>query len=156
MTHKTGLAYISRLEFFTIRFSKTNEAAQSGILGGYPVIDWAATIFDGEQHDRDSSERAFEHAARIAFYEAAKALAESIDDQRLNLGALFPDQSKLRESSARVAAAVIRYGSEQHLGQPIPDHEIDEVVRASMWFPDYVPAVPRSAKSVSSEEEGSP
>ncbi len=80
------------------------------------------------------------------FYEAAKALAESIDDQRLKLGALFPDQSKLRESSARVAAAVIRYGSEQHLGQPIPDHEIDEVVRASMWFPDYVPVVPRSGE----------
>ncbi|MBW2495599.1 MAG: NAD-dependent malic enzyme [Deltaproteobacteria bacterium] len=78
------------------------------------------------------------------FYEAAKALAESIDDQRLKLGALFPDQSKLRESSARVAAAVIRYGSEQHLGQPIPDNEIDDVVRESMWFPDYVPVVPRS------------
>jgi malic enzyme len=78
------------------------------------------------------------------FYEAAKALAESIDDERLKLGALFPDQSKLRETSARVAAAVIRYGSEQHLGQPIPDHEIDEVVHASMWFPDYVPVVQRS------------
>jgi malic enzyme len=78
------------------------------------------------------------------FYVAAKALAASIDDERLKLGALFPDQSDLRETSARVAAAVIRYGSEQHLGQPIPDAEIEAVVRASMWFPDYVPVVPPS------------
>ena len=82
---------------------------------------------------------------------AASPPADGIDDQRLKLGALFPDQSKLRESSARVAAAVIRYGSEQHLGQPIPDHEIDEVVRASMWFPDYVPVVPRSEEGDSTD-----
>jgi len=78
------------------------------------------------------------------FYVAAKALAASIDDSRLKLGALFPDQSQLRETSACVAAAVIRHGSAQHLGQPIPDAEVEAVVDASMWFPDYVPVVPRS------------
>jgi len=78
------------------------------------------------------------------FYVAAKALAGSIDDVRLKLGALFPDQSELRDTSARVATAVIRFASERHLGQPIPDAEIEAVVRASMWFPDYVPVVPRS------------
>jgi len=83
------------------------------------------------------------------FYAAAKALAESITDERLQLGALFPDQSELRETSARVAAAVIRHGGEHKLGRPIPDAEVDEVLRASMWFPDYVPTVPRSEESVS-------
>ena len=48
------------------------DAAQSGILGGYPAIDWKAVILDGRQHDRDSSELAFENAARAAFYEAMK------------------------------------------------------------------------------------
>ncbi len=80
------------------------------------------------------------------FYAAAKALAESIDDERLKLGALFPDQSELREISARVAAAVIRHSGEHQLGRPIPDAEVEEVVRASMWFPNYVPTVPRSEK----------
>jgi malic enzyme len=83
------------------------------------------------------------------FYAAAKALAASIKDERLKLGALFPDQSDLRETSAHVAAAVIRHGGEQKLGRPIPDAEVDAVVHASMWFPDYVPTVPRS-------EEGAP
>ncbi|MCH8889908.1 MAG: NAD-dependent malic enzyme [Myxococcales bacterium] len=90
------------------------------------------------------------------FYAAAKALAASIEDERLKLGALFPDQSELRETSARVAAAVIRYGGENRLGRPIPDAEVEEVVRASMWFPDYVPIVPRSEESVSAGAEGSP
>jgi malic enzyme len=90
------------------------------------------------------------------FYVAAKALAESIDDERLKLGALFPDQSELRETSARVAAAVIRHAGENHLGRPIPDAEVEEVVRESMWFPNYVPAVPRSEESMSAGAEGSP
>jgi malate dehydrogenase (oxaloacetate-decarboxylating) len=83
------------------------------------------------------------------FYAAAKALAASIDDERLKLGALFPDQSELRETSAHVAAAVIRHGGEHQLGRPIPDAEVEAVVRASMWFPDYVPIVPRSKESMS-------
>jgi malic enzyme len=81
------------------------------------------------------------------FYAAAKGLAEGIDDERLKLGALFPDQSELRETSARVAAAVIRHGGENQLGRPIPDDEVEAVVRESMWFPDYVPTIPRSEKS---------
>jgi malic enzyme len=77
------------------------------------------------------------------FCAAAKALAASLDGERLALGALYPDQSELRAVSALVAAAVIRYGRENQLGRPIPEAQIDEVVRASMWYPDYVPIVPR-------------
>ena len=77
------------------------------------------------------------------FYVAAKVLAKSIDDGRLKRGALFPNQSELRATSARVAAAVIRYAGEKSLGQPIADADVEEVVRESMWFPDYVPIEPR-------------
>ncbi len=49
------------------------DAAQSGILGGYPVIDWRVTVLGGEQHAQNSSEMAFESAARMAFYEVMKA-----------------------------------------------------------------------------------
>jgi hypothetical protein len=34
---------------------------------------------------------------------------------------------------------VIRHGRENLLGRPIRDAEIEEVARASMWFPDYIP-----------------
>ena len=49
------------------------EASHSGILGGYPVIDWKARIVGTEQDDRASSVLAFENAARVAFYETMRA-----------------------------------------------------------------------------------
>ena len=50
-----------------------SDAALSGVLGGYPVIDWKLSVVAVEQHERDSSELAFESAGRAAFYEAMKA-----------------------------------------------------------------------------------
>jgi malic enzyme len=85
------------------------------------------------------------------FYVAAKALAGSISEERLKVGALFPDPSELRATSALVAAAVIRHAGANRLGRRIPDEDVEEVVRASMWFPDYVPIVPREARAASRE-----
>ena len=48
------------------------EAALSGILAGYPVIDFKATLFDGSFHDVDSSEMAFKIAGSMAFKDGAK------------------------------------------------------------------------------------
>ena len=49
-------------------------ARESGILVGFPVIDFKATLTDGDHHDVDSSTLAFEIAARAAFREGmAKA-----------------------------------------------------------------------------------
>lgn len=43
------------------------EAAQSGIVAGYPVVDVKAVLINGSHHDVDSSELAFKIAASIAF-----------------------------------------------------------------------------------------
>ena len=92
------------------------EAAQSGILGGYPVIDWKATIVGGQQHETDSSELAFENAARMAFYEAMKAagpvLLEPIMDVEVvtaeeYMGAIIGD---LNSRKAVVRDTAIRGG----------------------------------------------
>ena len=48
------------------------EAAESGVLGGYPLIDFKATLFDGSYHDVDSSEMAFKIAGSMAFKDGAK------------------------------------------------------------------------------------
>ena len=49
------------------------EASESGVLAGYPVLDFKATVFDGSFHDVDSSEMAFKIAGSMAFKEANRA-----------------------------------------------------------------------------------
>ena len=47
---------------------------QSGVMAGFPCIDFKATLYDGNYHDVDSSVLAFEIASRAAFREGiAKA-----------------------------------------------------------------------------------
>ena len=48
------------------------EAAESGILAGYPVIDFKATLVDGSYHEVDCSEMAFKIAGSMAFKEGCK------------------------------------------------------------------------------------
>lgn len=48
------------------------EAADSGILAGYPVIDFKATLVDGSYHEVDSSEMAFKIAGSMAFKDGCK------------------------------------------------------------------------------------
>ena len=50
------------------------EAAQSGIIAGFPVLGVHATVYDGSYHEVDSSEMAFHIAGSMAFKDAmAKA-----------------------------------------------------------------------------------
>ena len=48
------------------------DAMQSGILGGYPVLGVKAEVYDGSYHDVDSSEMAYQIAGSMAFKEAMK------------------------------------------------------------------------------------
>jgi elongation factor G len=49
------------------------EACLSGVLAGYPVLDFKVTLFDGSYHDVDSSEIAFKVAGSMAWKEANRA-----------------------------------------------------------------------------------
>ncbi len=48
------------------------EAMDKGVLAGYPMVDLAATLYDGSFHEVDSSEFAFKIAASIALQQGAK------------------------------------------------------------------------------------
>ncbi len=59
-----------------------NNARETGVLAGFPLIDFKATLLDGASHDVDSSVLAFEIATRAAFREgitkAAPVLLEPV------------------------------------------------------------------------------
>ena len=57
-------------EFIKPAMDGIREAANNGVLGGYPVVDFKATLYDGSFHEVDSSEMAFKMAGIFAFREA--------------------------------------------------------------------------------------
>jgi elongation factor G len=48
------------------------EAAQKGVLAGFPCIDFKAVLYDGSYHSVDSSEMAFKIAGSLAYKKAAE------------------------------------------------------------------------------------
>ena len=56
-------------EYISVIDKGLQEAMQTGILAGYPMVDVKATLFDGSYHDVDSSEMAFKIAASLAVKE---------------------------------------------------------------------------------------
>ena len=48
------------------------EAAQGGVLAGFPVVDFKVELYDGSYHEVDSSEMAFKIAGSMAFKEGVK------------------------------------------------------------------------------------
>ncbi|TAL13406.1 MAG: elongation factor G [Aquabacterium sp.] len=57
-------------EFIPAVEAGVKRAALSGVVAGYPVVDFEATLVDGSHHERDSSALAFEIAAASALREA--------------------------------------------------------------------------------------
>ena len=68
------------------------EAAESGILAGYPVIDFKATLVDGSYHEVDSSEMAFKIAASMAFKEACKQAKSVILEPIMRVEVTVPEE----------------------------------------------------------------
>jgi len=67
------------------------EAARSGVLMGFPMIHIKATLLDGQEHEVDSSELAFENAARIAFEEAVRKASPGVMEPIMRLEVTTPE-----------------------------------------------------------------
>ena len=68
------------------------EAAESGILAGYPVIDFKVTLVDGSYHEVDSSEMAFKIAASMAFKEGCKQAKAVILEPIMKVEITVPEE----------------------------------------------------------------
>jgi elongation factor G len=68
------------------------EAMNSGILAGYPIVDVRVELIDGSYHDVDSSERAFKIAGSMAFKEAVKRAKPKLLEPMMAVEVITPEE----------------------------------------------------------------
>jgi elongation factor G len=68
------------------------EAAESGVLAGYPVVDLKVTLFDGSFHEVDSNEMAFKLAASMAFKEGVQKAGPVLLEPIMKVEVVAPEE----------------------------------------------------------------
>ena len=68
------------------------EAMQSGILGGFPVVGLKANVYDGSYHEVDSSEMAFHIAGSLAFKDAMKKASPVLLEPIMRVEVTMPEE----------------------------------------------------------------
>src|SRR6202007_1108350 len=67
-------------------------AMDTGVIAGFPLIDFKATLVDGAYHDVDSSVLAFEIASRAAFKELREKGAPKLLEPIMNVEVVTPEE----------------------------------------------------------------
>lgn len=68
------------------------EAMNSGVLAGYPVVDIKAELYDGSYHDVDSSEMAFKIAGSMALQEGVKKANPTLLEPVMKVVVVTPEE----------------------------------------------------------------
>src|SRR5439155_269968 len=93
------------------------EALQSGVAGGYPVVDIAVTLVDGSYHPVDSNEMAFHVAGSIAVKDGMQKA-----QPHLNVGTI----GHIDHGKTTLTAAITKVLSEKGLAEFTPFDRIDK------------------------------
>jgi elongation factor G len=68
------------------------EACQTGVIAGYPVVDVKITLFDGSYHDVDSSEMAFKIAGSMGFKEGFRRAKPVLLEPIMKVEVVTPEE----------------------------------------------------------------
>jgi elongation factor G len=79
-------------EFIPAVEKGVKEAAESGVLAGYPVTDLKVTLFDGSYHEVDSNEMAFKVAASMAFKEGVQRGGPVLLEPMMKVEVVVPEE----------------------------------------------------------------
>jgi elongation factor G len=69
------------------------EAAERGVLAGYPMVDFKVILLDGKEHSVDSSEMAFKVAGRKAFRECAAKCKATLLEPIMQVEVYIPEEN---------------------------------------------------------------
>jgi len=79
-------------EYFNPIEKGCREAAERGVLAGYPLLDVKITLTDGSYHEVDSSEAAFKIAGSMAFQDAAKKAGLELLEPVMKVESVTPEE----------------------------------------------------------------
>jgi elongation factor G len=68
------------------------EAAESGVIAGYPVVDVKVSLYDGSSHEVDSNEMAFKIAGSMAFKEGMHRGAPVLQEPVMRVEVIVPEE----------------------------------------------------------------
>jgi elongation factor G len=78
-------------EYFSGIEKGVREAAEAGVVAGYPVVDIKVRLYDGSYHEVDSSEMAFKMAASMAFKEGIQKGAPVLQEPIMRVEVVVPE-----------------------------------------------------------------
>jgi elongation factor G len=102
------------------------EAADSGVLAGYPVVDMKVTLFDGSFHEVDSSEMAFKMAGSMAFKEGVHRGSPVLLEPIMKVEVVVPDEylgdviGQLNSRRGSIQGLEVRPGNAQAVRAFVP------------------------------------
>ncbi len=68
------------------------EAAESGVIAGYPVVDVSVSLYDGSSHDVDSNEMAFKIAGSMAFKDGMQRGGPVLQEPVMKVEVIAPEE----------------------------------------------------------------
>jgi elongation factor G len=102
------------------------EAADSGVLAGYPVVDMKVTLTDGSYHEVDSSEMAFKIAASMAFKEGVQKGGPVLLEPMMKVEVVVPEEflgdiiGQINSRRGNVLGMEMRPGNAQAVRAMVP------------------------------------
>jgi elongation factor G len=113
-------------EYFRAVENGVMEAAESGVLAGFPVTDIKVTFYDGSFHEVDSSEMAFKMAAIFAFREGVQKGQPTLLEPIMRVEVLIAEEylgdvlAQLNSRHAEITGMEPKPGNAQAINANIP------------------------------------
>ena len=102
------------------------EAAEGGVLAGYPVVDIKVTLFDGSFHEVDSSEMAFKMAAILGFKEGVQKGLPILLEPMMKVEVVVPEDylgdvmGQINSRRGLIQGMEVRMGNAQAVRAMVP------------------------------------
>jgi elongation factor G len=117
-------------EYFSAIEKGVREAADAGVLAGYPVTDVYVRLYDGSFHEVDSSEMAFKMAASMAFKDGVERGAPALQEPIMKVEVVAPEEflgdiiGQLHARRGEILGMEMRLGNTQAVRSMVPLNEM--------------------------------